>query len=234
MNDLRSIKAKINEEWQLEFPTFNKFSVNKFYRIVGCVVVGIELIVLPGSGDYLPYLTIYGLWPNALGNDVKAWLGAPVLIKQFYNYKGFQFNIPFELDNEMCKEAINVVKSKAAFLLAEVISIETLNDCIDEYAKSPPLDAMPGSFLQASLMESKLNIARYVSHAYAVGVFKELKSRSWNTAHFKLCGQDVDQWIEKMKNKLADRDLFVDQVKANRLSPGLSKLKFSELTTVTF
>jgi hypothetical protein len=232
MNTLRNIKAKINEEWHLEFPTLNKFSVNKFYRIIGCVVAGIELIVLPGSHNYRPHLTIHGLWPNHLGNDVKAWLGGPFFLKEFYNHKGLQFNIPFEFDTEICKEAIRVIKSQAAFLLTENISIETLNAYIDDYAKSRPLDAMPGSFLQASLMESKLNIALYVSHTQALPVFEEIKNRSWNTAHFKQCGQDVDKWIDKMKNKLANRELFADQVKANRLSPGLSKLKFSELTTI--
>jgi hypothetical protein len=231
MNNQRSINAKVNEEWLLEFPTLIKFSLNKFYRVVGCVVVGIELIVLPGSGNYRPHLTVYGLWPNHFGNDVKAWLGGPILLKEFYNHKRFQFNLPFEFNNEMCKEAISVIKSKAAFLLAENISIETLNAYIDNYAKCPPLDAMPGSYLQASLMESKLNIARYVSHAQALRVFKEINGRMWNTTHFKQCGHDVDEWINELKKKLANRELFLEDVKANRQNPRLSKLKFSELTT---
>ena len=43
----RELKQKINKEWLNAFPQLGSYTQNKFYKVLGTLIVGIELIKVP-------------------------------------------------------------------------------------------------------------------------------------------------------------------------------------------
>jgi len=64
MRNLREIKEMVNEDWQKAFPQLTLYARNRFYKIVGPLVVGFELINIPRTEDYRPHFVCYPLWKN--------------------------------------------------------------------------------------------------------------------------------------------------------------------------
>ena len=60
--NIKDIKKQVAEDWQNAFPQLVKYAQNKYYKILGSVIVGIELIKLPKAEDYRPHFVIYSLW----------------------------------------------------------------------------------------------------------------------------------------------------------------------------
>src|SRR5690606_14982485 len=86
------IKKKVIGDWQNAFLELTAFAQNKLYKVVGATVIGLELIKLPRIEEYRPHFVIYPLWEK----DVKTNLDYPILLKEFENKKGFQYDIPYE------------------------------------------------------------------------------------------------------------------------------------------
>lgn len=43
----KELKQEINKEWQSAFPQLGSYTQNKFYKVLGTLIVGIELIKVP-------------------------------------------------------------------------------------------------------------------------------------------------------------------------------------------
>lgn len=225
----KAIKNKVAEDWQNAFPQLTLYAQNKLYKVVGACIIGIELIKSPYTDDYSPYFVIYCLWGNRMGNDINASLAGPILLKNFKNKKGFQFDIPYEEHSVLFDDVVDSVKKQAPLPFEGNISFKKIADAIDDSSKTPPLSAAPNSYLQAGLQEAKLKIALFISSEEAQRVLEQINERSWDVSHFKACGMDVNEWLQSLQTTIINRDEFIKQIEVNKLDKKISYLQSSEL-----
>ncbi|TCN60930.1 hypothetical protein D0809_03380 [Flavobacterium circumlabens] len=221
----KTIKKKITEEWLLVFPQLSAFAQNKLYKIVGCCILGIELIKSPFKDNYSPYFVIYPLWKK----DVKACLDYPIILKNFKNKKGFEFDIPYERHEVFFSDVIESVKKQTPLLFDRNISLKEILSVLDEYAKTPPLSAAPNSYLQALLQEIKFEIALITGVNEAHNILEEISKRAWDVNHFRVFGVEADQWLQELQKTISNREELLKRIEINKEDKKISKLKSSEI-----
>jgi hypothetical protein len=221
----KTIKKKVTEVWLNVFPQLSAFAQNKLYKSVGPCLIGIELIKSPFKENYSPYFVIYPLWKK----DVKTSLDYPILLKQFNDKKGFQYDIPYESHGVFLGEILESVKKQAILSFESNIAFRKLISVLDEYSKTPPLSAAPNSYLQAVLQEAKLKMALFIGVAGALSVLEQINKRNWDVKHFKACGVDVNEWRQNLQTTISNRDEFLKQIEVNKQDKKIAQLKSSEL-----
>ncbi|MDR7130956.1 hypothetical protein J2X69_003315 [Algoriphagus sp. 4150] len=222
----KTVKKKVTEEWLNVFCQFSEFHQNKLYKVIEPCLVGIELIKSPFTETYSPYFVIYPLWKK----DVKANLEYPILLKDFKNEKGFQLDISFENHSAFFKDVIECVKLQIPLALDGSVSFTKLMSVLDDYSKSPPLNAAPNSYLQALLEEAKLKISLYIGAPEAQNLLDQISRKSWETNHFKACGVEVSQWFQSLQEVITNRYSFLQQIEVNKQDKKIAKLQSSVLT----
>lgn len=229
IKDMKNIKKQVSEDWQNAFPQLVKYAQNKYYKILGSIIVGIELIKLPRVEEYRPHFVIYSLWGNKSGKDLKACFSGPILLMEFFNRKGLQFSIPYNKHSSEFPELIKAVKKQLPFSLEGDVPLKKVFSALDEYSKTPPLSASPNSYLQAVLMEFKLELAICSgSEKQVQDVFRQIKKRDWNLDHFELCGVNYKEWLKNIENKIAHKEELLSQIETNKKDKKLEKLMRSE------
>ncbi|AYZ36525.1 hypothetical protein EGY07_13595 [Chryseobacterium indologenes] len=221
----KEIKKKINRDWQDAFPQLSIYSQNKLYKIIGPLIIGLELIKSPFTDSYSPYFMMYSLWKS----DIKTNLDYPIILKYFKNKKGFQFEIPYEQDSIYFDEVLESVHKQLPISFDEGISLDKVVSVLDEYSKTPPLSAAPNSYLQAVVYEAKLKISLYLSSDHANTILQEIEQKDWDINHFKACGVVVSNWILDLYECIANREDFLRQIEINKQDKKISKLYSSEL-----
>lgn len=222
----KKITKKVSEDWSKAFSQLSVFSQRKLYKVVGPCLIGIELIKSPYLENYSPYFVIYPLWKK----DVKTSLDYPILLKDFKNIKGFQYDIPYQKHHLLFDEVKDFVKKQGPLPFEDDISFKKLESVLNEYSKTPPLSAAPNSYLQAHLEEAKMKIALYIGIAEAYRVMEKIKDRTWDTHHFNACGVDVSEWLQSLLETISKRDEFLKQIEKNKADKKISRLIKSELT----
>lgn len=220
----KKIKKKVTEDWLNSFTQLSAFAQNKLYKVIGPFIIGIELIKSPFTENYSPYFVIYPLWKR----DVKTSLDYPILLKDFKNKKGVQYDIPYEKQDAFFIDVIESVKKQTPLPFGGIIDLKTLISVLDEYSKTPPLSAAPNSYLQALLQEAKLKIALFIGVTEAQSVLEEINKRNWDISHFKACGVDVNEWLYSLNDVITKRNEFLKQIQVNMQDKKIAKLNHSE------
>ena len=223
----KEIKKKITEEWVSSVPQLSAFTQNKLYRIVGCSIIGIELIKLPHSEEYRPHFVFYPLWKN----DVKKCLDAPFIYFALRNNKGLQFDIPYLKHSGYFNEAIECLKKQVPILFNESVSLKSLFDLVDN--RFNDILVKSNSAQQAKLFELKFYTSLYTgSQSHVQNVLNQIKetSTNWNMQMFEMWYGNFDTWLQGLQEKVNCRDGFLKQIEANKQDKKISQLKSSELT----
>jgi len=222
--NLKEIKRKIDGEWQQALPQLSMYSKNKFYKIVGPFIMGLELLHLPGGEEYRPYFVVYSFCGNRMDTDLNACLAAPIILKEFENKKGFQFNIPYNKHTDYFNEVLESIKQQIPLPLDGDILLRELFSVIDEYTKT-----LPSSYLRAMVQETKLKVGLYISVGVAQKVLEQINKRDWDPGHFKMWDADVNIWLEGLKEQVNNRERLLKQITINKQDKKMIKLKCSEL-----
>lgn len=221
----KTIKKKVIEDWQLAFPYLSVYSQNKLYKVIGPVIIGLELIKLPRTEEYRPHFVIYPLWKE----NVQKTLDIPILLREYYNNKRLQFNIPYEKHSLFFEEVVDYINKQTFLSFVGNISLEKLLSVLDEYSRVPPLSAAPNSYLQGVLYQAKLYISLYISSNAAENILQEIQMINWDLDHFKACGIDINNWIVGLRQSIDNRNEFLKQIEINKQDKKILKLQSSEL-----
>jgi len=221
----KTVKKRVSEEWLRAFSQLSAFSQNKFYKILGSCLIGIELIKSPLKENYSPYFVIYPLWKK----DVKSNLNYPIILKEFKDKNGYQYDIPYEMSSVILSDVIKRVRQNCPLPFDSNIPLLSILSLMDTFSKEPPLSAAPNSYLQAVLQESKLKIALYGSIQKSQIIFNQIKKTNWDAHHFSACGVDLNNWLESLREELDNREDFLRQIEINKRDSKILKLKFSEI-----
>lgn len=223
----KEIKRKITEDWLNSFSQLSAFAQNKLYKVVGSCIIGIELIKLPYSEEYRPHFVIYALWKS----DMKKCLDAPVLMKQLYNRKGLQFNIPYEKHTAYFNDAIECFRKQIPVSLNGDVTLESLFDFVDSLFGAMLVKS--NSAEQAKLFELKFYAALYVGNPSQIqNVLNQIQeaSKNWNMQMFEMWYGKFDNWLQGLQVKVNSRDEFLKQIEANKQEKKIVRLGSSELT----
>ena len=222
-------KKEILTDWQKEFPELTVYGANKLLKIVGPVIIGLELIKLPRTPEYRPHFVIYSLWGNRMGSDINACLAGPSLLHQFYDQKRFQYFIPYDKHNLMFPQVVKHIADQMPVSFKGDLPLPTLLKVFDAYSKTPVPAAAPNSFLQAGIQDNKLSLALYADQLEAERILTEIIGRNWDLEHFKLVGVDPKVWLDSLREKVRNRDHFLHIINTNKNDKSLKKLQVSEL-----
>lgn len=219
-------KREVIADWRKAFPQLSFFAQNKLYKAVGPIIIGLELIKSPFTSAYSPYFVIYPLWRKG----IKATFDYPILLKEFKNGKGIQYDIPYEMHRIVFEDVLSSISRQILLSFEGDISFKKLEAVLDEYSKTPPLSAAPNSYLQALLQEAKLKIALSISSEEAQSILEKIRMKNWDLNHFKACGIDFNEWMQSLKNTIINRDEFLKQIEVNRGDKKILQLNSSQLT----
>lgn len=221
----KKLKDQTDLDWQLAFPELTLQAKSKLYKILGPVVVGLDLKKIPYSDEYRPYFVVYPLWKE----DVKSCLNAPIILKQHYDRRGFQYSIPFQGDGVLFADAVNSVRNNTPISFDRDISLAEMFQAIDNRTKEAPLEAAPNSYLQAVMQASKLEIALFLDKGLAQTIFFEISQRNWDLNHFAVCGVNLKDWLHSLQREIDTQSAFLKQIELNTQDRKLLRLKRSEL-----
>ncbi len=225
----KEVKKRITKEWLNAFPQLFAFAQNKLYKIVGNCVVGLELIKLPHSEEYRPYFVIYPLWKD----DVKSCLDTPVLMKQLYNKKGLQFNIPYEKHSIYFEDLIECFKKQIPISLNADVTLKLLFEFIDAQFDDLLVKRNPAS--QAKLFELKFYGALYTGNQDQVqNVLNQIQnaSKNWSMEMFETWYGKFDLWFQLLETKKNNRGALLKVIEVNKQDKKIAEFKSSELTSL--
>lgn len=222
-----TIKKNIAEDWFAALPNLRAFTQNKFYRVVGCCILGVELIKLPHSEEYRPHFVIYSL----LESDITKCLEAPVAIVQLYNDKGLQLNIPYGAHSAYFEDAVRRLRVQIPLVDKRGdIDIEMLHHFIDERFNDILVKSNPGQ--QGKLYQFKMLTALYVGNESKVqNVLDQVKAakENWNMAMFEGWHGNFDVWYNKLNHELTNRSAFLRKIGDNKNDKKVKGLPVAEL-----
>jgi hypothetical protein len=179
---------------------------NKFYKAIGPIVIGLELIRLPFNEEYRPHFVMYPLFGNKMGDNIKDCFNSPIVLIEFSNKKGGQFSIPYTKHSNYFSEVTECIKNQIPIPFDKDIPLKKILSVIDHYSN-----------LQAGLHENKLKIALVINNDQEVdGIMKQISTVNWNTTHFKACGADVNTWYQGLQKIIANRDNLINIVERNK------------------
>lgn len=218
--------SQIADDWLQEFPLLKVYAQNKFYRIAGCVVIGIELVKIPRTDNYRPHFVLYSLCKDT----IKECMDIPIVLQQFYDKKNFQLDIPFDANSNLFKEAVEIIKRQYPILKSDKVSIKDIISAIDNYSLTKRFSIAPNSYFQGEFMQMKLEIELFAGNTKKVQeILNVIEKRDWDIKHFTVCGVDVEEWIDNLQKEIYKQDLFIQKVENNLTDKKLAKLDISLL-----
>jgi hypothetical protein len=221
---MSDVKKQISADWLAGFPELIAFNQNKLYKIVGCCIVGIELISLPGGEAYRPHFVVYPLWKKS----VKSCLDYPCILLETTNKKGLQYDIPYQSNRVLSDDAVDSIKVQIPFSLVGNESFHGILKLVDKSFEDVTIRT--SMLNQVKLFDLKFHALLYVGyHQQAAEVLDQMERECKNISMFELRCGDFDLWLESRKSKLVDRQSFLDAVELNKEDKKVSKLRSFEL-----
>lgn len=226
MEDLKKIKKNIKEDWLDSFPDLYPFTLNKYYKIVGCCVMGIELVNVPNTGEYRPHFVMYPLWKA----NVKECLDAPYFYISLVDDKGLQFSVPYMKHEQYFKKSLENVKTQMPLLLTGDVNLNSLFQYVDSWFENIMIQASLIS--QTRICELEFYTALYIGNQNdtqdVLDVIRE-RSKKWNMTVFDIWNKNFDLWFENLKNMINQKDDYLQRIKFNQNDKKISSLKRFEI-----
>jgi hypothetical protein len=224
--DIKEIKKRVTDEWLYSIRQLSAFTQNKLYRVVGCLIIGVELVQLPKVEDYRPHFVLYPLWKS----DFKNCLDNPTILLEISNKRGLQFSIPYLKNSTYFNEAIECLKKQVPILLTEHVQLKSLFDLVDSLF----IDILvkSNSAQQAKLFELKFYSALYTGNqSHVQSVFNQIQkaSKNWNMQMFEMWYGKFDLWFQGLQENASNREDFIKQIEGNKQDKKILKLRNSEL-----
>jgi len=223
-------KKTIQNDWLNAFPELSPYSKDKLYKLVGPLIIGIELIKMRSGEDYRPHFVVYSLWGGKMGDDIKGCLAGPTILKEFHNKKNLQFTIPYVKHEVYFRDMIESVKHELPVSLEGNLDLNSIIKMFNDYLQTPPLSVGKNSYLQALMQAEKMKTVLYVANEEkAEQILDEIKAVDWDLTSFGDWNVNVMDWFKSLDKIIANRDHFIKQVNLNRQDSKISKLNSSEI-----
>lgn len=226
MENFRVLKKNIKEDWLNTFPGLYAFTANKYYKIVGCLIVGIELVNIPNIEGYKPHFVAYPLWKD----NIDECLNIPFLYVCLMNNKGLQFSVPYIKHTFYFKEILECLKTQMPLLLTENIALKSLLEYTDRQFSDFLIKA--NLAMQIRLFELEFYATLYtgdqIESQYILNKIKK-SSKGWNIKIFETWNDNFDQWFTRLEGMINQRHDFLKCIEFNQCDRKILSLKKSEI-----
>jgi hypothetical protein len=222
----REVGIRIVKDWMSNFPQLSIYSQDKLYKILGCFVIGIELIKLPRSEEYSPHFVMYPLWKMGVGKCLEA----PVLMKQLYNKKSLQFKIAYDKHANLFDDAVKNFKEQDFISMNGDVALGTILALIDSMFNSVLVKS--NSAEQAKLLEMEFYSALYVEDRnQADDILNSIHNakQNWNMQLFEIWYGKFDLWIHKLEGHLQDFKPILKIIEDNKTASKIMPLMSSNI-----
>lgn len=226
MEDLKEIKKKVASDWENALQQLTIYSQNKFYKIVGPMIIGVEAVNIPAIKGYRPHFVVYPLWEM----DIKGCLDTPLVYRYISTKKGLQFDIPYLMHTTYFQEALDCVQKQVLLPFNRDFSLEMLFQMIDAQNDNILVSSSP--VVQADHLKLKLFSALYVNDVITINkILDEIKqaSEKWLPNLFEWRFGSFDTWFQSLQDKVNRREEFLERIAHNKQDKKLEKLRCSEL-----
>ncbi|WP_412468737.1 hypothetical protein [Pedobacter sp. KLB.chiD] len=217
-------KKKLAEDWQNAFPHLSLYSRNKLYKVVGPIVIGLELIKLPYDDEYRPHFVAYPLWEK----NLKECFDYPFILQEFHNDKNLQYNIPYkEAGKTLLGDVVEKINIQSPIKFNGDVSIHFLLHRLNQYAEKAPMLSNKNTLSFGHFLEAKMKIALYVNNEVANEILTKIKNHRWDGDHFKVFNIDVETWLAELSEEAKNPESFFQKIQMNKAERKISKLKSS-------
>lgn len=228
VNNSNELMKQISNDWaNVLSPNMGKYSPKKFFKIMGPILIGIELDFSMHSQSYEPNFVAYGLWGYGKSRKIST---NPFIFLNYRMIGGITFRINYSKHNYEYPAFLELIKEKTPILFEPAISFtEILNFLQKDYpimAKIPTV----GAYSMGYLYESILKFVLYEKPDEALKILENIKMIKWDQKTFDLFGVNVGNWILSLENMLKERYAFSEIVSLNINNKKLSKLPNIKIT----
>jgi len=224
MSIQKQLKVKVTKDWLQAFPELVAYGANRFYKISGPMIWGIDLIKLPRGEAYRPYFTIYPLWEE----NIKMSMDHSYKLIALKNKKGLQFNISYDKHDEYIEEAIGCMRDQIYIHFEGDISLNNIFQTIEYNLLSTQVNEIISAYLL------KLNLLFYFQK------YEELNSilftikkdeKILNTHYFQCFLGSFDTWFSNLKESFSmnRRESFLNQIKTNKKEKKVQEMIVSKI-----
>lgn len=219
---------QVKNNWLEAFPKLKPIGTNKFFEILGPILIGIELVKSSYGDEYKPYLVVCSFWNsdvlnNKLESELKRRLNNPNIYLSLNKDNGVEFNIGY-YDYKLIPEAISRIK-KQFLPLERDVKIDEIFDYIDyykSYSNIPPDIAG----VNAILLEFKYLICKYLGNKVLTDkILEEINENYmsiWDKSSFENWIGDYNLWLKRLKH--ISREELVSAVNNFKQDPKIKKL----------
>lgn len=223
-------KKEIMNSWNLYFPELKPIGKNKLLRIIGPVIYGIELIFVTNMGWYKPHVVMYPLWGNKFGNDIKNVFLGPILNYIFCNDKNLNISVPYTKHHLMLDEIMKFNYINNLVVSFDYVRFEDISKFINEHPSHNTFRVDLLSFVKT--LELEFTLGLYINNIQIMEHTIEkmnLSAKKWNMSFFERVFGNYDLWINSLKNRVNEKNHFIDIIEKNKKEKLLKNLNFSEL-----
>lgn len=221
------IDPQIYKDWLEHFPELGKYHRNKFYKIIGPLVVGIELVDVPMMEQYRPFFFIYPLWET----NVKSCFDIPLIYFEFYDKKKLDLEIVYRKHQQRFLEAVMYVKEQIPLPLNRDWHLSEVLRFAEHYLKTSRA-LHSGVRGQAIVRRFAVLLAVWVNDNHAVSIGLDViqqEQKKWDRDQFVLWFGDFDAWYADLQNQVNQREDLFRLVQSNLQDSKLRKLPCSRL-----
>lgn len=221
-------KQQVFNDWKKEFSNLKPIAKNKYFKTIGPIAVGLELINLPGGQSYRPHFAVYPLWKKTIKDCFKT----PFVLMEIYNLKGLQFSIPYLGADKQFIEAVNCTKEQVPIPFElDIVPLSYINNTIDKQFKDILIQsnsAQQGKLLELIFYCSLYAGANNLILTQLIGEI-EMRAQVWNKQMFNYLHGDFEKWLLSLKRVKEEPNEFFRQVKVNMNDKIIKKLQNSKL-----
>lgn len=216
MNNLTEVK----KDWK-SIPYFKQYTPTKYYAILGCFVVGFNLISIPGHGEYRPHFVIYPLWKNTL----KEVFSYPFVCLSTIDEKGLDIDIPYDCHTLYFSLFMHCCERQFDVFFNAKISVKNILFYLN--IRQQDRIAQINVINKILLLECKWFFLLYINDNKGLKELLKYIRNNKDTERMKsinFWGKTYDEWLESLISMTNDRDTFLKQIEININSEKLRKL----------
>ena len=222
-------KKLIGRDWAARLTGFGQLKWNSFYRIIGPIVIGIELKQIRSEEEYRPVFVVCSLWANADAN-LRSCLTQPFITRSITKWDLTEYTITYENHSVFFEEALADSLRQIPFPIEGNVSLADLKQFVNGYQR---FDSPENIGDQLSLLEILLFCALYVGQEVEAKKIltdsKDLASK-WNKRYPEFFPHSsLVAWVNSLLVVVKDFDRFIDVVNRRKHDQLIATIPFSEL-----
>jgi len=204
--------------------TFNLGSITPsiFCYRVDCILMGMNLVKVPGRAGYKLFFSIYPLWRQTL----KACLDYPLFLQSIADDKNMDYILPEDMNENDVDRALHLYQSQIPFNHSADVSFIGLREFL-QYSIAHDVNIKSNFVLQMKIYEVLYGIALYRDDKEtANNICKAISDNiiRWDDKIFQYWYGDKAEYLIRLMDFDSNRINLLNNVSLNLAEPKIGKL----------